>query len=136
MPVSGTLLYLAAVAGRPAKPKPAEMSRLVSPRRWLPVQLVVLAFVCTPASAQFSAPKRLSTWLLEQPQSAEAYPLGLSWRVPEESVPQTLSRLELLKSLSGNRREVTASPESLLKLRDFVASLPVTGRVPVALADA
>ena len=111
------------------------MSVLVSPRGWLSLQVVALSFACTPAFGQ-SAPKRLSTWLLEQPQSAEAYPLGLSWRVPEESVPQTLSRLELLKSLSGNLREVTASPESRLKLRDFVASLPVTGRVPVALADA
>ncbi|OGA34745.1 MAG: hypothetical protein A3F75_02935 [Betaproteobacteria bacterium RIFCSPLOWO2_12_FULL_64_23] len=82
------------------------------------------------------APKRLSDWLLEQPASPDAYPLGLSWRVPGEVVTQGQLRLDLLKSLSGLDREVKAESEALGRLRDWVRTLPVTGRVPVALPDA
>ena len=31
-----------------------------------------------------AAPKRLSDWMLEQSADPDAYPLGLSWRVPGE----------------------------------------------------
>ncbi len=82
------------------------------------------------------APKRLSDWLLEQPYSPDAYPLGLSWRVPEERAPQMLLRRDLLASLSGFEREVAADPASVNRLRMWLESLPVTGRVPVPVADA
>jgi len=82
------------------------------------------------------APKRLSDWLLEQPIDANAYPLGLSWRVLGEVAAQSALRLDLLKSLSGLDREVKADSEVLGRLRDWVRTLPVTGRVPVAVPDA
>jgi len=82
------------------------------------------------------APKRLSDWLLEQAADANAYPLGLSWRVPGEVAPQGELRLDLLKSLSGLEREVKADPAALGRLRDWIRTLPVTGRVPVAVPDA
>jgi len=83
-----------------------------------------------------AAPKRLSDWLLEQPLDPKAYPLGLSWRVPGEVVAQGDLKLDLLKSLSGHDREVKAAPEALSRLSAWVRTLPVTGRVPVAVADA
>ncbi len=82
------------------------------------------------------APKRLSDWLLEQPASPDAYQLGLSWRVPGEVVSQSQLRLHLLHSLSGLDREVKADSEALGRLRDWMRTLPVTGRVPVAVPDA
>ena len=46
--------------------------------------VVAVALAFAPAMAHGQAPKRLSAWLLEQPQTGTPYPLGLSWRVPEE----------------------------------------------------
>src|SRR4051794_7030518 len=71
--------------------------------------------------------KRLSGWLLEQPAGANSYPLGLSWRVPSEEAAQQLLRYELLRDLEGQ--------PSLRSLQEWIRSLPVTGRVPVASAD-
>ena len=82
------------------------------------------------------APKRLSDWLLEQAIDPNAYPLGLSWRVPGEVPAQAELRLKLLRSLSGLDQEVKADPKVLQRLRDWVSSLPVTGRVRVAVSDA
>src|SRR5258706_7237012 len=73
-------------------------------------------------------PQRLSNWLLEQPALPDAYPLGLSWRVPSEEAPQPLLRHEVLELLAAEPR--------LNGLRQWVSTLPVTGRVPVANADA
>lgn len=81
-------------------------------------------------------PQRLSDWLLEQPASPDAYPLGLSWRVPEETAHQTTLYLQLLRDLSRSASGVAAAPEGVLRLRDWVSTLPVTGRVQVAIADA
>ena len=86
-------------------------------------------------SSQLHA-KRLSDWLLDQPPSPENYPLGLSWRVPSERVSQSELRHDILKYLSGRDPEVRESSETVERLRKWVSSLPVTGRVPVALADA
>ncbi|MGP1666469.1 MAG: capsule biosynthesis GfcC family protein, partial [Rhodanobacter sp.] len=82
------------------------------------------------------APKRLSDWLLEQPFDPNAYPLGLSWRVPGEVATQSELRLALLQSLSSLDPEVKADAGVLGRLRDWVRTLPATGRVPVAVADA
>jgi hypothetical protein len=84
--------------------------------------------------AQAQKQKRLSDWLLEQKATQNAYPLGLSWRVPEEMGAQSALRIELLRSISGFKSEhpETAAVERLKRL---IESLPVTGRVPVAVAD-
>ncbi len=89
----------------------------------------------SPLHAQL-VPKRLSDWLLEQPIDANSYPLGLSWRVPGEVAAQSELRLALLRSLSGLDPEVKADAGVLGRLRDWVRTLPVTGRVPVAVPDA
>ena len=110
-------------------------------RKYWPRTSAVLALVAalTPgANAAFGqdAPKRLSDWLLEQPASPDAYPLGLSWLVPDEKVTQTAQSLELLRGLSGIDPEVTADLASIARLRDWIRSLPVTGRVKVSVPDA
>ncbi len=96
---------------------------------------VVLAFSSGVAHGQ-GGPRRLSDWLLEQPPSAAPYPLGLSWRVPDEVPAQAALRLELLNSLAGGDRSITADAESTARLGDWLRNLPVTGRVPVSVADA
>lgn len=90
---------------------------------------VSLALASSSLFAQ-EVPKRLSQWLLEQPVSTDAYPLGLSWRVPEETAAQGMLRLELLQSLAEGEREVTADPEAVARLRDWLMTLPVTDRGP------
>jgi hypothetical protein len=110
-----------------------KINRTASIHLWLAAAGLLLA--AGGAFAQ-APPKRLSDWLLEQPQSADAYPLGLSWRVPEERASQSLLRRDLLASLSGLEREVAVDPTSVTRLRQWLESLAVTGRVPVPIADA
>ena len=99
--------------------------------------ILLLALALLPPTLQ-AQQKRLSDWLLEQPATAmaNAYPLGLSWRVPGEAGGQYGVQLELLKSLSGEDRAMKADAEARKRLREWLAQLPATGRVPVALADA
>ncbi len=82
------------------------------------------------------APRRLSDWLLEQPVTPNAYPLGLSWRVPGERPSQGELRLDLLRRLSGQVGGLRVDAETAARLRGWIAALPVTGRVPVAVPDA
>src|SRR5260221_2292021 len=89
--------------------------------------LLAFLVLATWAQAQ-QAPKRLSNWLLEQPAAPDSYPLGLSWRVPSEEASQHLLRHELLELLAREPR--------LNGLRQWISTLPVTGPVPVANADA
>jgi len=118
----------------------ATRSYVCSRARSLVQQLFVLlggllVFASSSLNAQ-DAPKRLSDWILEQPFDRDAYPLGLSWRVPSEVGHQGELRRQLLRRLSGGDSEVTADAASLARLADWVRTLPVTGRVPVAVADA
>ena len=76
MPFSCTVLHLATLAA--SADDRSEMTSYVPRAQQLNV-LLALAFLSLPAVAQ-PAPKRLSTWLLEQPKTPDAYPLGLSWR--------------------------------------------------------
>ena len=108
--------------------------------RW-PLHIYAAIALCITLSAPpllyaQSAPKRLSEWLKEQPTTRDAYPLGLSWRVPGEIVAQSALRIELLQMLSGLDRTVTADQTAMQRLRNLVSALPVTGRVPVAVTDA
>src|SRR5438045_1562190 len=87
--------------------------------------LLALLFTASLASAQ--EPKRLSKWLLEHPTDANSYPLGLSWRVRSEEAAQQLLRYEVLQDLAAH--------PPLSGLREWVGSLPITGRVRVNSAD-
>lgn len=96
---------------------------------------LVLVFVAS-ASYGRSAPKRLSDWLLDRPPSAGDYPLGLSWRVRGEIPSQYAAYLDLIDRLSGSDSGLRADPAAVNRLREWLQSLPVTGRVPVASTDA
>ena len=78
---------------------------------------------------------RLSDWLLQQKPGPDAYPLGLSWRVPDEVPPQMALKLELVALLAGEDRVVRADATAMQRMRHWIAGLPATGRVPVALAE-
>ncbi|MDB5901882.1 MAG: putative protein of unknown function rane lipoprotein [Betaproteobacteria bacterium] len=79
---------------------------------------------------------RLSDWLLQQKAQPDDYPLGLSWRVPEEVPAHTALKLELVAALAGADPGVTADAGAKKRLKEWLQDLPATGRVPVASADA
>ena len=94
-------------------------------RKWVFVFSLLLA---VPSQA-----KRLSDWLLEQPNSSDRYPLGLSWCVPAQKPAQNELRSDLLKALRAATR---IDPETTGRMQSIITSLSVTGRAPVAIADA
>lgn len=96
----------------------------------------VLVLAATIVPAQPSAPLRLSDWLLKEHPAQDAYLQGLSWRVPEEVPAQQYRRLELLQILSGAETRISADPGALARLREWIARMPATGRVPVSVVDA
>lgn len=79
------------------------------------------------------AGERLSQWLLRQPLNEQAYPIGLSWRVPGERPEQLRLKRQLLAELERASERPTAARSSL---RSLIEALPVTGRVPLPRADA
>lgn len=99
------------------------------------VALCVSLALAAPYVEAQTAPKRLSDWLVEHKQDTNAYPLGLSWRVPEEIEPQSRLQTELIGMLSGDSSAVRVNQPAAERLRAWLQSLPVTGRVPIALAD-
>lgn len=100
------------------------------------LRMGIFASFILSSSSLYAAQKKLSDWLLQQPLSPDSYPLGLSWRVPGEKVTQNELRFDLLNYLSGLDPKIKANPDAMRRLRDWISSLPVTGRVPVAVADA
>ncbi len=115
------MLQLATLAGGKEKVRnrPKRLSILI--------RLTLSAAFAVPWSAHA---KRLSDWLLEHPASPRGYPLGLSWRVPSERISQNDLRYAVLEYLE---RHDSGNAE---KLKKWIASFPVTGRVPVASTDA
>lgn len=77
-------------------------------------------------------PKRLSEWLSARTISTEDYPLGLLWEVPGEAVVQTRLRSDLLEEIDS-RKENAGARE---RMHDWIAHMPVTGRVPISIVDA
>jgi hypothetical protein len=78
---------------------------------------------------------RLSDWVLQQGAAPDAYPLGLSWRVPDEVPAQISIKLELVTALADEDRTIRAEAGAVKRLRSWIAGLPATGRVPVVNAD-
>lgn len=74
--------------------------------------------------------QRLSEWLSGRAIAADDYPLGLVWQVPSEEAAQSKLKSELLKELLANKGEAQG------RLHDWIAEMPVTGRVPVSIVDA
>jgi membrane-associated phospholipid phosphatase len=79
-----------------------------------------------PTTQSIVAGERLSSWLLRQ-APALAYPLGLSWQVPQEKPSQSLLKQRLMRVLSSQPAE-----QSLARWLDRQA---VTGRVVLADVD-
>lgn len=100
------------------------------------VALMLWLLFASPAIHGQAPPKRLSDWLLEQPAERDAYPLGLSWRVPEEIPSQSLLYRDLLRELSALESDAAVNRQAAGRLRDWLSTLAVTGRVPVSVADA
>lgn len=88
------------------------------------------AGVQTPANGE-----RLSQWLQRQPPADKAYLAGLSWRVPAEAPAQAAMRSALRAHLVGSEWTYRADIEARQRLSAWISALPVTGRVPVAVAD-
>lgn len=84
-----------------------------------------------PAAAP-RAGERLSDWLLRQPADPRAYPTGLQWQVPGEHYTQGWVKRELPVLLLAE----AATAAARANLARLIEALPVTGRVPVPLADA
>ena len=75
--------------------------------------------------------ERLSDWLLRRPLPADAYPMGLRWLVPEERDAQAELKAQLLQALRLLNHDGSTSD-----LIELINALPITGRVPLATADA
>lgn len=78
-----------------------------------------------------TTPERASAWLLRQP--AERYDGGAAWQVPAEKPAQQALRNQVV---DGLRALPLDHPNSLPRLADWLAGLPVTGRAALASADA
>jgi hypothetical protein len=109
-----------------------KVSRVIS-------RALLFGFVCcsqTLDAQEVTVPRageRLSDWLLRQPEALDAYPLGLSWRVPAERESQQRQKQQLLLALA----ETEAAPaDARERLARMIEAMPVTGRVPIPLVDA
>ena len=95
---------------------------------------ILLALVLTAgmeANAQ-PFPVRLSTWLKGQELPPESYLPGLMWQVPGDEARQAQQLAKLQADIQAEV-EAGAGRQAVL---EWLARLPVTGRVPVAIADA
>lgn len=87
----------------------------------------------TVATTPPQAGERLSDWLLRQPSDASTYATGLHWQVAGERRLQAELKAQLLAELAQAPR---VSPASRAPLQALIASLPITGRVPLGQTDA
>lgn len=86
-----------------------------------------LVLLCVGGGATAQAQQRLSHWLVTH-SSADAYPLGLMWRTPEETERQAVEYQAL-------QRELAQLPNAQSMLHALHA-MPPTGRVRVSAAHA
>ena len=86
-----------------------------------------------PPPAAPRAGERLSDWLLRQQADPRAYPTGLQWQVPDEHYAQSGMKRELQTWLAVSETTPAGPRANFARL---IAALPVTGRVPIPLADA
>lgn len=95
--------------------------------------LFILALIPSiPYSYAQDEPQRLSEWLSSKVSTENDYPPGLIWRVPDEVANQAQLRNDLLKKLTGI---LGADAEAIGRLYDWLDEMPITGRVPVSIAD-
>lgn len=68
-------------------------------------------------------------------EPSSAYPLALMWIAPAARPQQRQQLRELLKQLADAARQEPAQAERIAGLRQELASMPVTGRVPLPAHD-
>lgn len=135
------MLYLAAVAGASGVRGAAQLITKIrvacaaarSGFSAIPALFLVCAAVLTamPSRAE-EAPQRLSDWLSGRAYAADDYPLGLLWEVPGEEAAQARLKSDLLARIDA----IKGDDKARARLHEWVAQMPVTGRVPVAIVDA
>lgn len=76
--------------------------------------------------------ERLSDWILRQPGGAQAYLPGLAWHVPAQRDEQAKLKNYLLAMLATNEMVPERSRQHMARR---IEALPVTGRVPIPMAD-
>lgn len=102
------------------------------------IALALLLHVAHPALAEtvtVRTGERLSDWLLRQGDVPAAYSIGIGWRVPAQVLPQARLKNHLLARLAVSP-EIESEPAARERMRQWLESLPVTGRAPVPMADA
>ncbi len=122
---------------RYASAKSVSLSRLLIRVLRTPSVSLVLFFCTlifsTPSSHAQEIQQRMSAWLSSRTITANDYPLGLLWRVPGEEAVQARMRTDLLNRLTDSPG---ADKDAIHRLHDWVAGMPITGRVPVSIVDA
>ena len=78
--------------------------------------------------------ERLSDWLLRN-AGPNADTTALQWQVQAEQVPQSQLRQAVIVALENNST-IQMSPDARNRLSDWLRSLPLTGRLTVAIPDA
>lgn len=107
-------------------------SRVHAHRTFRVLLCACLALAAIPVVRAEQMPVRLSQWLKGQALPAEPYFSGLMWQVPAEEGQQAQQLADLTVEI---QRDVDASAGRAAVL-GWLEPLPVTGRVPVAIADA
>lgn len=94
---------------------------------------VALALGACAGHAQ--GPLRLSDWMVSQPSTTDGYPLGLTLKSVEETGAQAGLKLRVLRHLAEFEQEHGEVAGAATRLKELVASMPVTGRIPVTVPD-
>lgn len=100
----------------------------------LPVLAQDSPVFATPIQAAVIPGERLSEWLLRN-AGPNADTTALQWQVSAERASQSQLRLAALQGLQQSPL-VALSPKAKTQLGDWLMTLPVTGRLTVAIADA
>lgn len=81
--------------------------------------------------------ERLSQWLLRQPDGQQIANPGLAWRIHDEEFAQRHLKNTLLVQLEAWLQESRSEPErsDRERLRAWIDSLPITGRVALGIVD-
>ena len=87
-----------------------------------------------PIQAPIVAGERLSDWLLRN-AGPNADTTALQWQVQAEQVSQAQLRRSVLTAL-GNNGDIALNRDQRDHLANWLSSLPLTGRLTVAIADA
>ena len=78
--------------------------------------------------------ERLSDWILRQHDVSMNYLPGLSWKTPEQKLPQARIQQQLLDTLIA-APDFPVSTDIRRRMTAWIEALPITGRVPLVMTD-